>query len=1055
MFGRAHRCYVVWLCLLPGLTTCAVRSPSLAEEAARAAKPPRCEISRRAVLDDPRMSLGLVTHIDRLVDWLGQRGFERLDGEKLPAWMAQRIARGDAYGSVVVLPRVVSPLGLFEGPPARPLWLRYLESGGRIVHLGGNPWASVEPPQPRPSHVEWGSLGLNLLNMQWVWTNDARGFSATEAARAWGVESVDGAGLGIALAQVTQAFHVYENESGQVFASDWFRNVRADRPWSGLIKLLDKYEAEDDAVLRTVWRAAHFCGHAVQVPALPPRAAAAPVAPLTFVASASGVVNRHEFVRGEAVELSVTPRADLALSELRFELLQQGRVLVQQLQAASELRFLLDTSPFADGGYTWRVSGLQGERVIASSEHTIGIRYLPPEGFNFEVWYQASNNPRRADLELADIRAAGFELYAGFTDVGGLDGVVRNHLAFSTRVMPELPQMAPLEIERQRSRARLDPQLQPMVQGSAVLPSLAYPATRELMYSSVKRGLSDLAGLPSLRPYVLANDDYGMYYGWDYSAHVRAAYRAETGRDPPTSMQLPAASGAIADDEPWLRWWRWTLRHVNAAYNGLETKAALAVRRDLRVGPITGAPLVQLWEPSQYPSYSFGREGFNLISHYYYNNFWQPVLTHTFWMEIGRMGNRELPQWIMPNLTGSAAYTRNSLFHILAGGVDGIVYFRYEERTPEAWSELRRWGPVIQRIGQVELQLRPSERDIGLVNSFTTNCYESNHTLSQVDAYANLLRAHYSVELLSEDELASGRAKQYRAILLHRVKYLSRAAYRALEAYIARGGIVLADSTVPFNVPGAKRLTVSLTSGREQDDPAEALTSMYGWPERIARVAQALSAHVQPRFTTPSSTLVATQFQAGGVPYTWFVDTYEATEHVRSRAWVRDPAKRDPAALRAWEASAIGARELTTTASFASLPGVPYDLVRGGKLELSGPGGVKLRMSRLGGALIAWLPQAITGLALDAPERTRAREPVQLRAALQSGAEAAPGVLPIQFTLSDPKGRVALESGVRVTRAGVAVLEWTPAVNDPPGTWTITAKDLAAGFSATRRIQLD
>jgi hypothetical protein len=191
------------------------------------------------------------------------------------------------------------------------------------------------------------------------------------------------------------------------------------------------------------------------------------------------------------------------------------------------------------------------------------------------------------------------------------------------------------------------------------------------------------------------------------------------------------------------------------------------------------------------------------------------------------------------------------------------------------------------------------------------------------------------------------------------------------------------------------------------------------------------------------------------VAYTWFVDTYEGPEHVRSRAWIRDPDKRDPAALRAWESAHVGVREVTSTASFASLPGVPYDLTRGAKLELTGPNSVQLRMPRLGGALIAWLPQPITALALDAPERARAREPLQLRAALQCGSAPAPGVLPIQFTLVDPQGRVALESGVRVTREGAALLEWTPALNDPRGTWTISAKDLTAGFSATRKIQLD
>ena len=107
-------------------------------------------MTKFAVLDEPRMSSTWVFNIDRAVQWLGDNGFERLDGEKLPLWMRERIDKQDAYGSVVVLPRGKSPVGMFEGPVDNPLWLAYLKAGGRIVHAGNIPFHYVESPTVEP-----------------------------------------------------------------------------------------------------------------------------------------------------------------------------------------------------------------------------------------------------------------------------------------------------------------------------------------------------------------------------------------------------------------------------------------------------------------------------------------------------------------------------------------------------------------------------------------------------------------------------------------------------------------------------------------------------------------------------------------------------------------------------------------------------------------------------------------------------------------------------------------------------------------------------------------
>ena len=143
------------------------------------------------------------------------------------------------------------------------------------------------------------------------------------------------------------------------------------------------------------------------------------------------------------------------------------------------------------------------------------------------------------------------------------------------------------------------------------------------------------------------NDDWTIYYGWDYAAHVLTDFKARTGLDAPRKMERPAKFGVIADNDPWVEWFKYCLLHIGGAMNKAETEGALAGWPEVRVGPIPGGmqiPLVMLWQPTEYPPYNFGPNGFNLIASYYYNTYWQPVLTDTFWMEIGRMGNRQLPR---------------------------------------------------------------------------------------------------------------------------------------------------------------------------------------------------------------------------------------------------------------------------------------------------------------------------------------------------------------------------------------------------------------------------
>jgi hypothetical protein len=578
---------------------------------------------------------------------------------------------------------------------------------------------------------------------------------------------------------------------------------------------------------------------------------------------------------------------------------------------------------------------------------------------------------------------------------------------------------------------------------------------------------------------VLCNDDYSIYYGWDYSPHVVAAFQREFGGMPPRERPQLPAPGRVPDDHPWLRWFRWTLTNVDAAFNRAETAAATETKPDVRIGPIPGAmqiPLVDLNQPAQYPPYSFGPKGFNLIASYYYNTFWQPVMTASFWMEIGSMGNRMLPQWNMPDALGTTGYTRNNFFHYMLGGVDGLAYYKFAARSEAAWKELQQLGGIVRRIGPLQAALRPAARDVALLNSFTTGCFDPEHTLKQTYVYHNLMQAHYDVTVVAEEEVASDFVRDHRALVLSHVRWLSASVYDAVARFAENGGLVILDATVPFDVPRARRIAVDLGTGEEATGPAGRLDvprtpglDDYGKAVRVRAIAEHLERHIRARLICDDIRLVSARFIASDVPCTWFVNAHDGQEfmYARERAGAGHPGARTPekiAALEAWELEQMEAGPYEVKVSMPTQQGIPYDLVSMSRIavqRVDGSDQFTLSMPRFGGTLVAWMPCVIEGVNLESPAVAHPGERVAFAATCVSSALSGdgqqtmtPGVVPFEVALRGPDGKRHPPSGVHTMIDGAMSVQWTPARNDPPGTWTVTVRELLSGLRAERTIEL-
>jgi hypothetical protein len=237
----------------------------------------------------------------------------------------------------------------------------------------------------------------------------------------------------------------------------------------------------------------------------------------------------------------------------------------------------------------------------------------------------------------------------------------------------------------------------------------------------------------------------------------------------------------------------------------------------------------------------------------------------------------------------------------------------------------------------------------------------------------------------------------------------------------------------------------------------------YGHADRIAVIRKALSEYVKPRFECDDIKIAAWRLEAGGVPYTYFVNVHDGQEYMfcRERMGAGHPGSGTPEKVqevRDWEAAEMGKGPYTAKVVMEPMTGrVPYDLVTMRKVPVKVLADrrweLSLSMDRFGGMLVAWLPEEVKSVTLTAPEAVRRGVPLRASAVIL-GERPLPGVLAVEFRLADPQGRVLPVSGPRQAQGGRATFEWTPAENDPPGNWTLTATELVTGKTTGRTIRV-
>ncbi|HVF10672.1 MAG TPA: hypothetical protein VNA16_07710, partial [Abditibacteriaceae bacterium] len=512
------------------------------------------------------------------------------------------------------------------------------------------------------------------------------------------------------------------------------------------------------------------------------------------------------------------------------------------------------------------------------------------------------------------------------------------------------------------------------------------------------------------------------------------------------------------DNEPWVLWMRFLSRDVLGRYNRGLTQAVLrASNNRSKIGPLPGGgpagyrgpiglvPLVDL-ASGQWPPYNFGANGFNLTSYYNYNSYYFPSLTQVWWAELGRMGNRDAEQWLMPDVwDANQSYHLHNWHLFMASHLQGIVYFIHGQMSPGSEQALKKLGPLTRRYRHLLSTLRPVPRKVGLLMPFENSCFRSSYPADASYAFGNLAMAQAEVEPVWPEELP-GRMNQYKAIVLHDIDWLTASNAKILQDYIAKGGRVIADSLTEVDVPGAVRLDFPLGEA--------ARATGYGNLLQIAKVKQAIESAVKPWAQSDDPHLLLRHFQLAGVDYLWVV---HLMNHEQDAARIPVPGQTaatvpppDPTELERQERRGGIDIPAGDFAVYDVLNGRTVSGTRDGqRLRLEVPTGLWQ------GALLAFYPRPPVSLRIEAPKRVKAGAALNVKVAVLSGKAPVAAAMPLEITVVDPTGAVSAEySRPALTTQGAYAFRLPFAANDLSGTWQVKVRELSSSLEQAISIKV-
>ncbi len=356
----------------------------------------------------------------------------------------------------------------------------------------------------------------------------------------------------------------------------------------------------------------------------------------------------------------------------------------------------------------------------------------------------------------------------------------------------------------------------------------------------------------------------------------------------------------------------------------------------------------------------------------------------------------------------------------------------YRYTHPQTQDELARLiREVVRPLGPTLLQVPPVASDVAFLESFAAQMFARRGTYGwggnwSGDAYQVLLWAHLQPEIVYDETITTRGLDGFRVLVLPDCDVLTQTVVERIKQFQSRGGLVLGDqNTAPAIKPDIV-LTGFPRTGHAAQDKAALLA-------RAAELRQQLDARYVRHVDCSNPEIIPYHRAYQDTDYIFVVNDYrEYGRYVGPHGMVME-----------------NGLSSTGTLSIARQGGYVYDLVDHVQLPTQAAEGrltVDVQLGPCDGRLFLVSSRAVGSVRVEAPAAIPCGESILCRVqVLDPGGARLDAIVPVEVEVRDAEGRTAEFSGAYAATEGQLELKLTVASNDAPGTWQVSARELASG----------
>jgi len=385
---------------------------------------------------------------------------------------------------------------------------------------------------------------------------------------------------------------------------------------------------------------------------------------------------------------------------------------------------------------------------------------------------------------------------------------------------------------------------------------------------------------------------------------------------------------------------------------------------------------------------------------------------------------------------------------------------------------------VYHPLGGLMRQLKMTPRRVALLNSQVARLYGKSPRLVSYNAYEILPfqavaeMAHLSAEIVLDEQVEAGILERFDVLMLPKCDAITEPMLREIEKFQARGGLVVADQYLGPKLKNVEIFDFDFTRRSKVTADANLTGKTYAdWNDQVARSKEIAMKQVEgetaeadqqrmekyaaelrsrldkriPRKVDADSPQVMLSLAQGGGANYLFVINDKRTYSDRLKAYQSQLDQLVPQTpeLRLFDEALADA--------------AAYDLIRHERIAIQPgkPATMNVPLDRLGGTLVAFYPQAIASMSVNAPAKTSLTSPVSVDVKLlDKSGQAIVGIQPIGVTILKADGTRHEDSGYFTLHDGTGSFAFHATPDGGVGSWTILVLDLSSGQKSESQIQV-